>query len=250
MAASVLELGPGPHLPAEVVGVWVQAHQLHVHGQEVGVPDPVARLARGDVHRLRAEPEPGGHAGGGFAEVEADLDLYGSGVRLRQEVQLQHQIAAAGKPPGHALGNLERCLARGPAEEVAVRALREAGLHPGPAGFGVEGVEMAGGTRCVHQDHRVMDHLVVAGPELHRPDEPVALGRNRDYEAPEDVPSGRGDDVGLRHGHHQVGFAQLPTGGEPRDRREHRRIAFGRPAVGPTPKRLDRVLREPAFADE
>ena len=58
------------------------------------------------------------------------------------------------------------------------------------------------------------------------------------------------DDVGLGHGHHQLRFTEPPTGCEPRGGRQHRRIAFGRAAVGPTPKCPDRLLGEPAFADE
>ena len=250
MAPSVLELGPGPHLLSEVVGVRVEAHQLHVHGQPVGVPDAVALLPRGNVHRLGAKPEPHGRAGGRFAEVEAHLDLDRGGVRTGEQVQLQHQVAPAGQPPGQALGNFERRLARGPAEEVPVRALREPGLHARPAGLGVEGVEMADGPGRIHQHDRVVDHLVVAGPELHRPDEPVTLGGDRNHEAPEDVPAGFRNDVGLGHGHDQVGFAHLPTGCEPRGRRQRRRVAFGRAALGPAPQRLDRVLGQPAFAHE
>ena len=93
-----------------------------------------------------------------------------------------------------------------------------------------------------------MHHRPRAGSELNRL-EPFILGQiQRHHKATINVASLGRHREGLSHFHDEIGFAELPTRSELGQRRQFRRIAFGRTGFQPLSKRINLLYRESPVA--
>ena len=95
-----------------------------------------------------------------------------------------------------------------------------------------------------------MDDARVAGMEIDRGHDLVFGDVERDHEVLDDVGAVGRHGKRLRHPHDEIGGAELPAGGEGRQRRLVVGIARLAAPFGPSRDRLDLLLGEPTIAEE
>ena len=239
-------------VPAEVVGVRVDAEHVHRHRQLELVGHHEIRGPGRDVEgpvvlELHEHREPGGlHVG----EVETDLRPHGFGLARGLEVHVQDEVGPRVEAPRHVRRLLAGRAARLPEEEVAVRieALGfDRDFHAGESRLRIEGVAPPRGLRPVDQHVRVMRDPPIVEADLERPHEARGRDGNRQHEVAEDVRAARRERPGLGQGEHEVGRAERPGLRELRRRREVGGIALRGPRVHPLSQERDLPVAEPAL---
>ena len=201
---------------------------------------PVGVRFRRNCELLRADHETVNPVGDGFVgEREADPAAVLGGLAVQVIVDLEHDVAGAGRKPhgmvvGQDIGIDAGCPAPdAPGFSFAAVVEEAPRSEYGKTGFVVPGIRAPRPARVVDEDVGVVNDALVARLELDGADGAFLEEFEGDDEVPVDVGTGRGNGKGLFHGENQVRFAGAPVGVRPHCFRERlhvlaqRRAGFG-----------------------
>ncbi len=199
------------------IGSHAGAQDDHAALLAWGDVDPVGaeRVARhGPSHRL-------------FGEEEPDAGAIGFGLAARVIVNPQHDVRPARDHPADALGGKSRRHTGRPGTEAGVGQFR---YSPGAdlieeARLGIGPIALPRLAGHVQMDPAVMDDPPVSGAKFDAGDRHVVVERRGQHEGTVEVGPARRDGVGLVHGEHKVGLAELPAVVEAGQRGELSRVA-------------------------
>ena len=239
------------HATREVVRMRLDRDHFDVHRQLVMVRHDVLTCAGRDLDRLAPEAQTDRCSRRRrVGKEQSDRHLDGFRLSRRLEMQLDDEIAAWLETPLRPIRRGMRRLAGRPPEQLPFRIPRVA-LHAAAVSrLGVARIELAGGSRAIDTEVRMMDNARVAGPELQPPHISRTGHRNRDHERSKDVRATLRHGVRLGHADHDVGDTQPPAVLPVRHRREIGGVAFGRAARDPLLQRFELAVGEPPLVLE
>ena len=225
---------------------------LNVHRQNIRVFQDVIGRAGRNVNVIRNEPDLDGRVGGRLAgEIESDrrLDFFGFACRLQME--LQNNVGICFQQPRQPVRFSGNSFAGLPTQKMARRWLSGWGrVNAAESGCGITRVSLPRFTSAIEADKRVVHDFRVARPEFHRLHVSSRGQRNRNNEIAIHVLALGRQCVGLRHGHHHFGFAQLPVIVPFWQGWQLRRVAFNSAVGDPFLNRPDLPRAQQTCADE
>ena len=166
--AAVGKLCNRAHLFAQIVGMWVNAQNLHRHRQDKTVLDPIFLLSWGNVDGPGAQSDDEGGPGRGLVtEIQPHAGLNQFRFAGGHHVQFKHQVGPSFQLPSPPFGAFRWNLAWCPTQEMAVGSASElAGPHAFETGDGIFFIQLPAAKGRVDQSYRMMDDPWVSGPQF------------------------------------------------------------------------------------